>query len=326
MLHALAYNDHDGTIEIDGRTRNHFVHTPPGYTGKTPLPLVLVLHGATESANKVERLSGMSAKADQQNFLAVYPTGTGRLKNVPTWNSGACCGHAMEHKIDDVAFLRALLERVEKDYSVDPKRIYATGISNGGMMSYRLACELSDKFAAISPVEGAQDIPCHPTSPVSVIVFHGTTDHLVPFNGGSTPISNGLGPFRHVRRRHRGILGGLRCLRAHAEARSNRRSSHRPVLGLPRQHRRRPLRDPRRPSHVARHRAKQQRRPSHRPDVDLFQRPSETIMRVPADRPARARGIGSLRARCLSPFAFINAFICVHLRSSVMNSNCPHMR
>ncbi|MGB7750625.1 MAG: PHB depolymerase family esterase [Candidatus Acidiferrales bacterium] len=191
MLHALAYNDHDGTIEIDGRTRNYFVHTPPGYTGKTPLPLVLVLHGATESANNVERLSGMSAKADQQNFLAVYPTGTGRLKNVPTWNSGACCGYAMEHKIDDVAFVRALLERVEKDYSVDPKRIYATGISNGGMMSYRLACEVSDKFAAISPVEGAQDIPCHPTSPVSVIVFHGTADHLVPFNGGSTPYQMG---------------------------------------------------------------------------------------------------------------------------------------
>jgi polyhydroxybutyrate depolymerase len=191
MLHALASDDHDATIEIDGRTRNYFVHTPPGYTGKRPLPLVLVLHGATESAENVERLSGMSAKADQENFLAVYPSGSGRLKNVPTWNSGACCGYAMENKIDDIAFLRALLEKVETDYSVNPQRVYATGISNGGMMSYRLACELSDKFAAISPVEGAQDIPCHPTSPVSVIVFHGTADHLVPFNGGSTPYQIG---------------------------------------------------------------------------------------------------------------------------------------
>ena len=83
ILRALAYNDHDGSIVVDGRTRNYFVHTPPAYTGKTPLPLVLVLHGATESADSVERLSGMSTKADQQNFLAVYPTGTGRLKNVP---------------------------------------------------------------------------------------------------------------------------------------------------------------------------------------------------------------------------------------------------
>jgi polyhydroxybutyrate depolymerase len=190
-LRAVAYNDHDGTIELDGRTRNYFVHTPPAHTGKAPLPLVLVLHGATESAENVERLSGMSAKADQENFLVVYPTGTGRLKNVPTWNAGACCGYAMENKIDDVAFLRALLEKVEKDYSVDPKRVYAAGISNGGMMSYRLACELSDKFAAISPVEEAQDLPCHPTSPVSVIVFHGTANHLVPFNGGSTPYQLG---------------------------------------------------------------------------------------------------------------------------------------
>ncbi len=83
ILRALAYNDHDGSIVVDGRTRNYFVHTPPAYTGKTPLPLVLVLHGATESADSVERLSGMSEKADQQNFLAVYPSGTGRLKNIP---------------------------------------------------------------------------------------------------------------------------------------------------------------------------------------------------------------------------------------------------
>jgi polyhydroxybutyrate depolymerase len=191
IMHALAYNDHDGTIVVDGRTRNYFVHTPAGYTGKTPLPLVFVLHGATESAENVERLSRMSLKADAENFLVVYPTGSGRLKNIPTWNSGACCGYAMENKIDDVGFMRALLEKVENDYSVDPKRVYATGISNGGMMSYRLACELSDKFAAISPVEGAQDLACHPTSPVSVIVFHGTADHLVPFDGGSTPYQMG---------------------------------------------------------------------------------------------------------------------------------------
>jgi poly(3-hydroxybutyrate) depolymerase len=99
IVRAFAYNDHDGTIEIDGRTRNYFVHTPPACTGETPLPLVLVLHGATESAENVERLSGMSAKADQENFLVVYPTGTGRMKNVPTSNSGACCDYAMGKKL-----------------------------------------------------------------------------------------------------------------------------------------------------------------------------------------------------------------------------------
>jgi polyhydroxybutyrate depolymerase len=192
MLRAFsADNDHPGTIEVDGRTRKYFVHTPTGYTGKTPLPLVFVIHGATQSAESAEKMSGMSAKADREKFLVVYPTGTGRLSDVPTWNSGACCGYAMENKVDDVAFFRALIAELEKDYSVDPQRVYATGISNGAMMSYRLACEVAEKFAAIAPVEGAQDIACRPAQPVSVIVFHGTADHLVPFDGGSTPFQMG---------------------------------------------------------------------------------------------------------------------------------------
>jgi len=175
------------TLMVDGRTRDYFVHVPIGYDGQTPVPVVFVLHGATQSAASAERMSGMSEKADHENFLAVYPTGTGRIKSVPTWNSGACCGYAMENHVDDVAFFSALIDELEQDYSVDPKRIYATGISNGGMMSYRLACELSDKIAAIAPVEGAQDLPCHPASRVSVMIFHGTADHLVPYDGGSTP-------------------------------------------------------------------------------------------------------------------------------------------
>jgi polyhydroxybutyrate depolymerase len=86
--------------------------------------------------------------------------------------------------VDDVGFLRALIEKIELDYAVDPKCVYLTGISNGGMMTYRAACELSDKIAAIAPVEGAQNVECRPSSPVSVIVLHGTADHLVPFEGG----------------------------------------------------------------------------------------------------------------------------------------------
>jgi len=150
-----------------------------------------VLHGATESPEGIEHLSGMTAKADKENFIAVYPRGTGRL---PTWNAGNCCGYAQQNHIDEVAFVRALIGKLEQDYSVDPRRVFATGISNGAMMSYRLACELSDKIAAIAPVEGAQNLPCHPANPISLIVFHGTADHLVPFNGGSTPFQ--IGPKR----------------------------------------------------------------------------------------------------------------------------------
>jgi len=149
------------------------------------------LQGATESPEGVEQLSGMSAEADKEQFIAVYPRGTGHL---PTWNAGNCCGYALQIHVDDVAFLRSLIEKLEQDYSVDPRRIFATGISNGAMMSYRLACELSDEIAAIAPVEGAQNVPCHPSQPVSVIIFHGTADHLVPYNGGSAPFQ--IGPKR----------------------------------------------------------------------------------------------------------------------------------
>ncbi len=185
---AAAAADRHGSLDAGGLTRQYFVHVPPAYDGKSQLPLVLVLHGATQSAESIERMSGLSVTADKQTFLAVYPTGTGRA---PTWNAGACCGYALENHIDDVGFLSALIGKLERDYPVDPRRIFVTGISNGGMMSYRLACELAGKVAAIAPVEGAQDLPCHPSNPVSVIVFHGTADRLVPFEGGSTPFQVG---------------------------------------------------------------------------------------------------------------------------------------
>jgi len=180
-----------GSLGIGGRTRRYFLHAPPAYDGKKPLPLVLVLHGGGQSPESAERMSGMSAKADKEGFLAAYPSGTGRM---PTWNSGNCCGYAMQNNVDDVTFLRALIDQLEHDYSVDPRRIFVTGISNGGMMSYRVGCELADKIAAIAPVEGAQNIDCRPSGPVSVIVFHGSADRLVPFNGGSTPFQ--IGPKR----------------------------------------------------------------------------------------------------------------------------------
>jgi polyhydroxybutyrate depolymerase len=180
-----------GWLDIGGRTRTYLLHVPPAYDGQRPLPLVLVLHGGGQRAESAERMSAMSAKADRENFFVAYPSGTGRSSRVPTWNSGNCCGYAMENKVDDVAFLRALINKLEDDYSVDPRRIFVTGISNGGMMSYRIGCELADQIAAIAPVEGAQNIDCRPSGPVSVIVFHGTKDRLVPFHGGSTPFQIG---------------------------------------------------------------------------------------------------------------------------------------
>ena len=179
------------SLEFGGRTRTYLLHVPPAHGTKALLPLVFVLHGATQSNESAERMSGMSPKADQEHFIAVYPNGTARLSNVPTWNAGTCCGYAMKNQVDDIGFLRALIAQLERDYAVDRKRIYFTGISNGAMMSYRVACEMSGQVAAISPVEGALDVDCHPSEPVSVLIFHGTADHLVPFNGGSTPFQLG---------------------------------------------------------------------------------------------------------------------------------------
>jgi polyhydroxybutyrate depolymerase len=127
--------------------------------------------------------------ADKEDFIVVYPDGSGRLEDkLLTWNSGNCCGYALDHKIDDVGFIRALIETLQRDYPINAQRIYATGMSNGGMMSYRIGCELSDKIAAIAPVAGALNVECRPTQPVSVIAFHGTDDQHVLYDGGKPKI------------------------------------------------------------------------------------------------------------------------------------------
>ena len=165
--------------------RSYRVHLPPAYDGKKPLPLVLVLHGGGGEAEGMALITGFNEKADRKGFIAVYPNGTGILSGqFLTWNAGNCCGPALDFKTDDVGFFRVLLEKLKKDFSIDSRRIYVTGLSNGGMMSYRLACELSGEIAAIAPVAGAMNVECKPTRPVSVILFHGTEDGHVRYDGG----------------------------------------------------------------------------------------------------------------------------------------------
>jgi polyhydroxybutyrate depolymerase len=118
-----------------------------------------------------------------------------------TWNGGNCCGSAQWNRVDDVGFTRALLDDLAKTANVDAKRVFATGISNGGIMCYRLASELSDRTAAIAPVAGTMGMAtCKPKRPVSVMHFHGTDDEFVPFKGGRTAKSLGLIEFYPVER------------------------------------------------------------------------------------------------------------------------------
>ena len=159
-----AGSDSWGSLFSEGRDRNYFLHLPPRYDGKTLLPLVVVLHGGGGGVQGTGAgmqpgavmLTGMSLKADEENFIVVYPSGTGILRDkLLTWNSGNCCGYALKHNVNDVGFIAALLDKLEQEIAIDPRRVLVTGISNGGMMAYRIGCELSDRIAVIAPVEGA---------------------------------------------------------------------------------------------------------------------------------------------------------------------------
>jgi polyhydroxybutyrate depolymerase len=133
-------------------------------------------------------MSQMNASADRLGFLVAYPNGTGAFKSMLfTWNAWNCCGYAMKKQVDDVAFLRALVVRLESDHSVDPKRVFVTGLSNGAMMAHRVGCEMSDVVAAIAPVAGGMNTDsCAPGHPVSVVMFHGTADRHALYLGGET--------------------------------------------------------------------------------------------------------------------------------------------
>lgn len=150
------------------------------------IPLVLVLHGGGGNAENAERTTGFSDKARREGFIVVYPEGTSRFRQkLLTWNAGHCCGYAMEHQVDDVGFIRALIGRLVKEYPVDPKRIYVTGMSNGGMMAHRLGRELPEQIAAIAPVVATVfgDEP-KAAYPVSALMLNGMLDKSVPHAGG----------------------------------------------------------------------------------------------------------------------------------------------
>lgn len=175
--------DRSETLVHDGVARSYLLHIPDRLPpGKHAL--VLVFHGGGGNGVNAARVSGMSAVADRRGFIVAYPNGSGRGGRILTWNVGNCCGYALDHHVDDVGFVRALIDKLTAELPVDPNRVYATGISNGGMLSYRVGCELADKVAAIAPVAGALDGECHPSAPVSVAAFHGTEDQHVLFEGG----------------------------------------------------------------------------------------------------------------------------------------------
>jgi polyhydroxybutyrate depolymerase len=169
-------------LEHGGATRSYEIHLPPSYDGTKPLPLVLNFHGFTSSGLGQQASSNMDPTADREGFVVAYPNGLDS-----SWNAGICCGRSATFDVDDVGFTRAVIEDIGARGCVDESRVYATGMSNGGFFSHRLACEAADIIAAVAPVAGVLGIDeaaCTPTRPISLIHLHGTGDMLVPFEGG----------------------------------------------------------------------------------------------------------------------------------------------
>lgn len=190
----LTPGNYTRTLQVGGRERSYLVHVPPKYDATKPTPVVLVFHGAWTNGNTTVLYSGMNRTADDKNFIAVYPNGTGPSEGTLFWNAGKWVRRQVADPPDDVEYVRKLLDDLDTVAKVDHKRTFATGISNGGMMCYKLASDLSDRIAAIAPIAGtlAFDDP-HPKRPVPVLHFHGTEDKLVPYQGPKNPSEKLLG-------------------------------------------------------------------------------------------------------------------------------------
>jgi polyhydroxybutyrate depolymerase len=182
-------------------SRTFLLHVPPGYHSETPLPLVVVVHGAFSTGRQTETETGFSTLADSERFLVAYPEGIGIFGLFQHWNAGHCCGKAADEQIDDVGFIAEVITTVRRKLAVDPTRIYMAGMSNGGMLTYRFAAERTGDLAAAAVVSGAIGSTVEnearswrmqqPGKALPIIVFHGLDDDNVPANGGISPRKKG---------------------------------------------------------------------------------------------------------------------------------------
>lgn len=184
-LTGPAAHAQSDSILVGGLERTYTLRLPGAYDGTTLMPLVIAMHGGFGSGTQLEGQSQLTVKADQENFLVVYPDGVASTIGIRTWNAGWCCGYAVNNNIDDVGFIDALIDSLADDHAIDTMRVYATGMSNGGFMSYRLACELSGRIAAIAPVSASMSmIDCAPARSMPVIALYSYQDESVPYLGG----------------------------------------------------------------------------------------------------------------------------------------------
>ena len=182
--------DYTFSIAQDGLTRPYLVHVPRTYKQGRATPLLLAFHGGGGSMDHMAKdsLYGLTSKSEKEGFILVYPNGYSKFKsgNFATWNAGNCCGDARDKKIDDVGFVKSIIENVSSQLTIDRSKIFATGMSNGGMMSHKLACDMAGTFKAIAAVAGTDNtITCTPAQPISILQIHAQNDDRVLFNGGA---------------------------------------------------------------------------------------------------------------------------------------------
>jgi polyhydroxybutyrate depolymerase len=181
--------DYVFTIKHDRLERRYAVHVPKVYDGTSDVPLVIALHGGGGSADTSPEYFGLNKLSEQEGFIVVYPEGVG--KNVlgahfGSWNAGRCCGDAMKQEVDDVGFIDTMINSLNTTYAIDDSRVYVTGMSNGAQMSYRLACELSDKIAAIAPSGSIGTFDnCKPKRNIPVLHIQGKLDPCSFYDGGT---------------------------------------------------------------------------------------------------------------------------------------------
>lgn len=188
----LKGGDYTLSLMHDNLERFYRMHVPASYVPSRASPLVVAFHGGGGDMNYQadDDKYKLISKSEKEGFIILFPNGFSKLPSgkLATWNAGKCCGQARDKKIDDVGFVRAMIKRTIQQLSIDDSRIYATGMSNGAMMSYRLACELPDVFRAIAAVAGTDNtIDCKPGKTISVLHIHALNDDHVRFYGGAGP-------------------------------------------------------------------------------------------------------------------------------------------
>lgn len=181
---CLGQQTINGTITHDALQRSYILYVPASYSPGSPAPLVINFHGYTSNAGEQMYYGDFRSIADTAGFLLVHPMGTLDFNGQPYWNSN------WGGTVDDIGFTEALIDSLASEYNIDLDRVYSTGMSNGGFMSYTLACELSNRIAAIASVTGTmnfnQTVTCNPQHPMPVMEIHGTADPTVPYNGSGS--------------------------------------------------------------------------------------------------------------------------------------------